>query len=385
MDEVAARRVGEQLLDRLEVVLRKLEAAYRTEIPEYGALSDEAMQTTVLQISRGVAEAFLRSLRDGGVPTVEDVPGLDRIGTDRVALGVPLEPMLHAFRVFGRVVWIEMADATEPGRSEVLADIGARWMDWIDRASSQAATAYLLASHDLIRRLDARRGALLDALLEASATADVAAVATEFQVALASHYLPMVVVGPDVAIRIDDIVAVAPPGSIVGARPSGVWILAPRPPADPERLLRAGHATTIVLGEPAGPGPALAAAVRDAQVVLEAATRSGRTGVFGPGQLLVERLVLADSPVTRWLDETVVADLRAGDRSGAIEATLVEYLACGSVPRTAAAVHAHANTVTYRLGRVGALTGLDPKVPAEAAVLHLALIRSRLAAADATS
>lgn len=378
MDEVAARRVGEQLLERLDDVLAKLEDAYRAEIPEYGALSAEAMQTTVLQISRGVAETFLRSLRDGGSPAVRDVPGLDRIGTVRVAMGVPLEPMLHAFRVFGRVGWIEMARTTEPGRSEVLADIGSRWMDWIDRASSQAATAYLAASNELIRRLDARRGALLDALLDATEVADAVAVATEFQTTLAASYLPMVIEGDDVAIFIDDIVAAAPFGSIAGARPSGVWILAPEMPSDLGRLLAAGHARSLVVGEPAPPGPALTAAVRDTQQILEAATRSGRTGVFGPGRLLAERLVLADGAVTRWLDERVTAPLRAGDRSGGIESTLVEYLDSGSVPTTAAVVHAHPNTVTYRLGRVHALTGLDPRVPADAALLYLALVRTRM-------
>lgn len=379
MDEVAARRVGEQLLERLDDVLGLLESAYRAEIPEYAALSAEAMQSTVLQISHGVAEAFLCSLRDGGVPRVDQVPGLDRIGTVRVTMGVPLEPMLHAFRVFGRVVWIEMANTTEPGRSEVLADIGARWMDWIDRASSQAATAYLDASNELIRRLDARRGALLDALLDASTPADAVAVATEFQTTLAPAYLPVVVDGDDVAIRIDDLLAVAPPGSIAGTRPSGVWILAPEPPSDLGRLLAVGKARTVVIGEPAGPGPALTAAVRDAQQVLEAATRAGHTGVFGPGQLVAERLVLSDGPVPRWLDEHVLARLRAGDRSGSIEATLEVYLESGSVPRTAEAVHTHANTVTYRLGRARDLTGLDPRVPADATLLYLALVRSRMA------
>ena len=377
--------MGEQLLGRLEAVLDKLEVAYRDEIPEYAALSPDEMHSTVLQISRGVAEAFLRSLRDGGTPAVEEVPGLDRIGTARVAMGVPLEPMLHAFRVFGRVVWIEMADVSEPGRSEVLADIGARWMDWIDRASSQAANAYLVASNDLIRRLDARRGALLDALLEASTPADAAAVATEFQVALAPTYVPIVIEGADVAIRIDDLVAAAPNGSIVGMRPSGVWVLAPQAPEDRDRLLAAGRGTSMVVGGPAAPGPALTTAVRDAQLILEAATRSGRTGIFDAGQLLAERLVLPDSPVTRWFDDTVLPALRDGDRSGVIESTLVHYLESGSVPRTARALHAHANTVTYRLGRARSLTGLDPKVPAEAAILYLALVRSRLGNADPTS
>jgi DNA-binding PucR family transcriptional regulator len=49
------------------------------------------------------------------------------------------------------------------------------------------------------------------------------------------------------------------------------------------------------------------------------------------------------------------------------------YLASGSIPETGRREHVHANTVAYRLGRVKELTGLDPRVPRESALLVLGL------------
>ena len=69
-----------------------------------------------------------------------------------------------------------------------------------------------------------------------------------------------------------------------------------------------------------------------------------------------------------------VADvLTARDPGGVIVGSLQVYLATGSIPETARREHVHPNTVAYRLGRVRELTGLDPRVPAESALLVLGL------------
>lgn len=52
-----------------------------------------------------------------------------------------------------------------------------------------------------------------------------------------------------------------------------------------------------------------------------------------------------------------------------VEETLQEYLRTGSVNETAAALFVHRNTVVNRLRRVTEVTGLDPRVPRDAAAL----------------
>src|SRR5687768_12837552 len=121
------------------------------EVPEYAALGDVIMQTEVLPTSRRIVAAFFTALLEGVEPDVTAVPELEEMGRKRLSMGVPLEPILHVYRIAGRVVWDAIVAATAPGEERVLAEVGARWMDYIDRAASAAAAAYLAASHDRLR------------------------------------------------------------------------------------------------------------------------------------------------------------------------------------------------------------------------------------------
>ncbi len=64
----------------------------------------------------------------------------------------------------------------EGGEESALATLAGGWIEYLDRASSFFAEGYLAASHDQLRRLDARRSAIVDALLDAQDAAEVAAV-----------------------------------------------------------------------------------------------------------------------------------------------------------------------------------------------------------------
>lgn len=58
--------------------------------------------------------------------------------------------------------------------------------------------------------------------------------------------------------------------------------------------------------------------------------------------------------------------------------TVEAYLACGSsTSATARLLYLHRNTAIQRLDRITELTGLDPRVPTEAATLQLAIIAAR--------
>lgn len=368
-----AATVARRVLSRLERLLPRLAAAYRT-VPEYGRLPAGVLENEVLPVSREIIATFLRAVVEGREPSVENLDVLRAMGRRRLEMGVPLEPMLHVYRIAGREVFDEIVAASGGVDKEVLASLGRAWMDYIDRASSVAASSYLEASHERLRRIDAERDALLGSLLAAEDASDVAAVAAQFAVVLADAYAPLLVAGPGIAAHVDQILRTVPPGSIAGFRGGHVVVLVP------DRLPSAGALTaglepvTVAYGAVVAPGAELVREVRRAESVLVAALATHRTGVFGPDDLLLERLVTGNAAVAETLRRTVLEPIRSADRGGLVESTLRAFLDTGSVPETAAKAVVHPNTVAYRLRSVARRTGLDPRTPRDAAVLVLALL-----------
>lgn len=365
-------RVAGRMLGSLPDLVDRMGAAYQAEVPEYAALSAEELRAEVLPVSSAVVETFFRAVADGRPPDAFEVPGLEEMGARRLEMGITLEPMLHVYRIAGRAVFESVVDAIEPGEEAALAEIGARWMDYIDQSSSRAATGYMAASDERVRRDEARRGAVLQALVGARDAAEVAAVASEFSLSLASAYAP--VVAPASEGHLDEVVAAAPPGSFAGYRGSVLLVLVPEDVPDVAGLHRVVGEAPMAWGRPSPPGPALRQTVDRAERALAAAVSRGLATVVGPEDLLLEQVAVADEALATTLERVVVVPLRAKDPSGALESTLRVYLGCGSVPETARLEIVHANTVGYRLRRVAVLTGFDPRVPAEAAVLVLALV-----------
>lgn len=367
------RRIAKRLFDELDSIVDRLGDRYR-EVPEYAALSDTAMRTEVLPMSRQVVATFLEALVEGREPRLEDGPDIAVIGRRRLEMGVPLEPMLHVYRLAGRTVW-ETAVALDDVDGRALAHLGTLWMDWIDRAATVAAAAYLDASHERLRRLDARRGALLDAVLAARDDAEVAAVVTEFATPLAPRYSPVVVVGAAVEGRIDDVLRTLPPGTLAGARAGALVALVPEglnEQADLAELVRCVSGAVVAFGRSGVPGGDLRASLAIAEAVAQAASARGAPGLYGPDDLLIDQLLAADRRVAAAL-AALVEQVAVADRTGTVLETLAAYLDTGSVPETALKVSAHPNTVVYRLRKVAHITGFDPRVPAQAAPLVLGL------------
>jgi PucR C-terminal helix-turn-helix domain len=260
--------------------------------------------------------------------------------------------------------------AVQPGEEALLADLGARWIDIVDRTSSALARAYLAASHDRLRVLDARRRELVEALLTANDPSEVAAVSLRFSTLLAPSYVPVLVAGAAAAAGIDVLLADAPVGTLGGHRGDRVLLLVPTRLDSP---LRAPGAVTA-WGRPALCGRSLLEEVQHVEALLVTALAEGHIeGAFGPDDLLVEQLLLGNERVAEALRRRVLNVLVSRDASGVLVTTLQHFLTTGSVPETARREHVHVNTVAYRLGRVRELTGLDPRTPRDAALLVLGL------------
>jgi hypothetical protein len=362
-----------RLLTEVDDLVARMGDAYRAEIPEYASLSSGELETEVLPISRRAVTAFFSAFFNGHRIGAADLRVFEDSGRVRLAMGVPLDSVLHAYRIAGRVTWEAVVATMQPGEEALLGDLAAGWIDFIDQASCLVARGYLAASHERMRHVDARRRELLEALLSATDPADVAAVSLRFSTVLASIYVPVVVAGDGVAGRIDALLDAARPGSLGGHRGSRVLLLVPEQLTGAETLRQIAHGI-VAYGPAASPGEDLVAAVQQAEQLADlAAAEYGGTGIYGPDDLLVEQLVLAAPRLAGALRRRVTDVLAARDPSGVLAATLRTYLSCGSVPETARLEVVHPNTVGYRLSRVRELLGLDPRVPRQAALLVLGL------------
>ena len=362
--------LAERVLADLDAVIERMGTAYRDEIPEYAELSQGQLAAEVLPVSRQLVTTFLACIVESRSLTPRELDVFAQSGRQRLAMGMPLESVLHAYRIAGREAWTALCSNVGPAETALLGDLGHRWMDIVDRTSSALAQAYLAASHERLRHVDARRRELVEALLTATDPSEVAAVSLRFSTVLAHAYVPVLVAGSGAAAGIDALLQDAPTGTLGGHRGDRVLLLVPQRADNLRR--RDGH--LMCWGRPATCGRALLDEVQHVERLLLTALAEGHaTGYFGPDDLLVEQLLLGNERVTEALRRRIADVLDARDTGGVVVATLRTYLETGSIPETARREMVHANTVGYRLGRVRDLTGLDPRVPRDSALLVLGL------------
>jgi purine catabolism regulator len=153
------------------------------------------------------------------------------------------------------------------------------------------------------------------------------------------------------------------------------------PPADGQGLTGGAGARPIYagIGRVALRLEDVPRAFREAQQSLAIARRlGGRHRVAYFGSLGVYRLLAAVAPTDELVSfyEDTLGPLIAHDHKsgGELMRTLEAYIACGGSPLvTAERLHAHRNTVLYRLEKIADVLGLDVRQPEQRLVLHLAL------------
>ena len=383
----ALRVLGEQLLadldgmaDRLTVMVLQREAAYAER-----DMVDELRGACRRNLERGVQVLARR------VPPGVDPSELSRtIGRRRARQGVPLEAVLRAYRLGGRVIWESLLHVSRSrfagAHDAALLDAASSVWRVNDGSSAVVVEAYRseelrMHSHDL-----GRRHAVLDGLIEGRGSDPVFLREAATVLGLGEAAPLLCVVAPVEAGQVGPLRA--PQDALAALGLTSHWFVRPR-----------DEVGLVALG--VRPAPAVAAALRpcaagrvgvSARLAGLASVDTGyRTALTaartlrGPGvAVLDERLpeaLLVDSPelAPRLVDTALggLLDLPAADRETLLT-TLEELLACGGSPtHAAAALFCHRNTVIYRMRRIESVTGRRLSDTRDQLLLTLALMAVR--------
>lgn len=330
---------------------------------------------------------------------------LDRYG-ERGAVaaqaGVPLRALVDLYLSASWRLWSELP-VVEQGTAAQVRAAGLAVLRAADDGVAALAEGFQLARTDLVRRQDAERREVFEALLSGGSRADAALDrAAALGLDLASPHAVLVARDVDVLEgsaagvvlgrveraltgRLGDAQPLlsAQEGQLVCvfAAPDAAAVAAATEQVAQVLRAEAGARWQLAVGRATVGRGGVRVSYEQARDTLVLAGRLGLTGaVLAPRDLAVYRVLLRDRPAIAELIATVLgplATVRGG--AGPLLQTLEAYYAAGAVTtQTARALHLSVRAVTYRLARVQAALGRDPADPAERLSLHAAVLSARL-------
>lgn len=366
--EASLRRASDQ--GALEAVVARIDAdelaarmvsAFRGGIDGYRRLPEPVIAGQILEISQRNVRLFLRSLLDGRAPTAADLGPVRKSAKDRATEGMPLEDLLHAYRLGGRIGWEAFTKAARPQEQQALVIIAAELMDFVDLISSTVAQAYLEESQHLVSERERQQRSLLDALLAGGElSAELRVLAEEMGIPVEGRYRPFAAAVPDAPARRHSALAATLRSQGILALTEGVRVagLAPDTQAP---INVTGNGALIAVGH-ATDRSELPAALQDMRRLADLGGRLELSGTLDPQKLLLE-LLLANAPDTaETVERRVLSPLDAhrSRRGVDLVETLREYVGSNLDRRRAAErLHVHPNTLDYRLRQVRELSRID--------------------------
>lgn len=396
----------ERVEERLDELGERLVASYLREIVDYTALDEATLRGDVRPTAVRNVRALLDAVRSGEPATEDSLEELRRSAVRRLHQGVSLQALLHAYRLWGQVVWAEVRRVAEPGQPathDAALDIAGRVMAYVDQVSIAVAQAYLDEATGVRSDDEAMRRDLLEALLSGrQIDARMRRRAAAAHLDLDGHYAVALarVLEPGHTERamLRDALAGAREhlhasgaSVLAGIREDEVVIMYPLPePADYRSAVRqatgwAQHSPGFAIG--VGRRHQGVRGIAASYAEAEEAVRHGPPAAHHAvtfSDVLLDHLIRSSPHADALLDETI-RPLQAYDRARNADllGTLRTYYERRfSLARSAADLHVHPNTVEYRLRRIHQLTDRDPHDPDDLLLLLLGLKAASSLAAD---
>ncbi|WP_320779951.1 helix-turn-helix domain-containing protein [Streptomyces sp. CRN 30] len=372
------------LTDRLVAVLQEQEPAYRA------AMAGDPT---------GTWQEAHRSLRHSVTSLLDPRSNREaarrcswRIGAARAEQGLPLDALLHAFRLGGSLVWqclVEETSRTAPEDVRLLVHVASDVWNFVDEHSTLVADAYRQVEWQLNRRRENRARLLTAALLDGSSRiADLPEAAQALDLPEHGRYVVVAVTGGHPARTDLARTAAVPDGARVHWHAGvdvdhGIVLVTsgggdgPDAPAPVRTDLAPG--VRIGVGTPVDGLAAVGDARRLADTALRICPAGGGTVRLAdhlPAALVVSSPELGGALADRVLGPLL--RLEPADREVLLD-TLTTWLACdGSAQRAGERLYCHRNTVLNRLRRCEQLTGRCLTRPSDIVEVSLALTAHRL-------
>ncbi|MEU5110935.1 helix-turn-helix domain-containing protein [Streptomyces longwoodensis] len=383
-------RAARVLLDDLADLTDRLVVALQEQEPAYRATVDHDSGATWQEVHRSLRHS-VASLLDPRASREAARRCSWKIGATRAEQGLPLDALLHAFRLGGSMVWqalVEETSRTAPEDVRLLVHVAADVWNFVDEHCTLVADAYRQTERRLAWRRENRLRMLAGALLDGSSRiADLPETAQALELPEQGRYVVVAVAAAGPADGAAARAAVARDARVhwhTGVDVDhGIVLLGDDD--DPERCLPG--ADDPVPGARVGIGTAVAglAAVGDARRLADTALRMCPPpgGTVRLTEHLPAALVMAAPELGQALADRVLgplAPLEPADAEVLLE-TLEAWLECdGSAQRAGERLYCHRNTVLNRLRRYEQLTGRSLTRPADMVEISLALTARRLRA-----